>query len=145
MTLLYKKLREVDGSLPNPVRRFFRYADGAAIQRRTDYHPDWERFLAETQNETINIDEADPIPPSIAELADTALASVNWVAWKNRIATARTAITEMGNDTTGIPNATTRNRFVALHTGQVDAIEAIGKMLHQILDALSKTNDITPM
>lgn len=60
---LYKKLREADGSLPTPCRRFFRFADGAGIERHTDYHPDWVRFLAETENETVNIADADPVPP----------------------------------------------------------------------------------
>lgn len=143
---LYKKLREADGSLPTPCKRFFRLADGACVERRTDYHPDWVRFLAETENETVNIADADPVPPpGLAELAENALDAVNWQGWKDRITAGRSAVVAMGNDTTGIPNATTRNRFVQLFGGLLDAHEATGRMLHDILVALSKTDDQTPL
>lgn len=146
MPNLYKKLREVDGSLPIPCRRFFRLVDGACLERRTDYHPDWQRFLIETENETINIVDADPVPPpSLADLAIVALDGVNWQGWKDRITAGRSAVVAMGNDTTGIPSAPTRTRFVSLFTGLLDAHESTGRMLHDILVALSKTDDQTPL
>lgn len=140
---MYKRLRDLLGQIDN--NRFLRLADGACIPR-DPANTDWQQFLIDTENETINIADADPVPPpGLVELAQTALETINWQGWKDRIANGRTAVTAMDADTLGIPNAITRNRFVALFGGLLDAHEATGRMLHDILVALSRTDDNTPL
>lgn len=141
--------------------------DSIAVGNTTD--PRWQRVQAwMAQGNTIEPPPDTSAQEQVRRLARQALQAVNWQQEVATIAAGRTIVdqiqatltpgralvTAIRNDTTGIPNATTRNRLADVLAGMmdnheraalvldgsIDKIEMMGGWWFQLVKALAMTD-----